>query len=151
MSSLSLALLAPYSLLRSLTLSHSHCRLGKKVMRGKMVREAYPSAQMKAHRAHGAGESAAQGAVGNAAVSSSGAAQGAFSAQDNTQQESLSQKQIAEALAVLLEADTEWGKVGETWQRQVDNYGLLQLDITWCLLNLVMFQHAYVPLSPGVS
>jgi hypothetical protein len=42
-----------------------------------------------------------------------------------------------EALAVFLEADAAWEKVGEVWQRQVDNYGLLQLDITWCLLKLV--------------
>jgi hypothetical protein len=38
---------------------------------------------------------------------------------------------------VFLEADAAWEKVGEVWQRQVDNYGLLQLDITWCLLKLV--------------
>ena len=34
-----------------------------------------------------------------------------------------------EALVFLLEADLEWKRVGPHWRDQVDNYGLLQLDI----------------------
>ena len=54
-----------------------------------------------------------------------------------TKAEDTAQKQLADALAVLLEADASWSGVSEAWQRQVDNYGLLQLDIAWCLLKLV--------------
>jgi hypothetical protein len=54
-----------------------------------------------------------------------------------SQTESTAEAVHGEALAVFLEADAAWEKVGEVWQRQVDNYGLLQLDITWCLLKLV--------------
>ena len=37
---------------------------------------------------------------------------------------------------MLLEADTAWSQVPETWQERVDNFGLLQMDIAWCLLQL---------------
>merc|ERR1711971_1448034 len=45
---------------------------------------------------------------------------------------------VASALVFLLEADSEWNKSQtlESWKDKVDNYGLLQLDISWCYLLL---------------
>jgi len=46
------------------------------------------------------------------------------------------QIKYAECLTILLEADAEWKKVSGPWKSQVDNYGLLQLDICWTYLCL---------------
>ncbi|KAL3786865.1 hypothetical protein HJC23_013786 [Cyclotella cryptica] len=45
---------------------------------------------------------------------------------------------IASALTFLLEADAEWKSTAAltSWMDRVDNYGLLQLDISWCYLLL---------------
>jgi hypothetical protein len=47
-------------------------------------------------------------------------------------------KDVASALTFLLEADGEWCSsfALSSWMDKVDNYGLLQLDISWCYLLL---------------
>ena len=46
------------------------------------------------------------------------------------------QQRTAEALSVLLEADAAWAQVSDAWKQRCDNYGMLQLDITWAMLHL---------------
>lgn len=45
---------------------------------------------------------------------------------------------VASALVFLLEADAAWNNTPalDDWKSKVDNYGLLQLDISWCYLLL---------------
>ena len=105
--------------------------LGKKVLRGKLGGPINQPAQAPAQPIpQGAGVSAAN----SSAVGGTQASDGTHD--DAGEQDSLSQKVVADALGVLLESDAAWARVSETWKQQVDNFGLLQLEIIWCHLNL---------------
>lgn len=114
--------------------------LGKKVLRGKLggrIKEppeapAQPILQCM-ERSPGAGGSAANSPAGGGTQASDGTH---ASHDDAGEQDTLSQKVVADALGVLLESDAAWARVSETWKQQVDNFGLLQLEIIWCHLNL---------------
>jgi NACalpha-BTF3-like transcription factor len=51
------------------------------------------------------------------------------------------EERMSSALALLLEADSEWRRVGDDWRNKVDNYGLLQLDIAWIYFKLRSLTH----------
>ena len=103
--------------------------LGKKLLRGEVTPAAPPPAA--AHEPAAGGSGAQAQAAGGEAQALAYAAAGADCARVAEQQ------RFGEALSVLLEADAAWGHVGDAWKQRVDNYGMLQLDITWALLNLV--------------
>jgi len=45
-------------------------------------------------------------------------------------------KKLSSSLTFLLEADQVWENISPQWRNKVDNYGLLQLDISWAYLKL---------------
>jgi hypothetical protein len=112
--------------------------LGKKVLRGKLggrVKEQSeaPAQPIPQIPQPGAGVSEANSFAGGGTQASDGTH---ASHDDAGENDTLSQKVVAEALGVLLESDAAWERVSETWKQQVDNFGLLQLEIIWCHLNL---------------
>ena len=111
------------------------CAQGKEVLQGKLARRTTPEARSDANDAAIAADGKEDGREGATA----GEEASAFSGSDKIETDSDGQpcsEQVAEALAVLLEADTAWSQVPEIWQERVDNFGLLQMDIAWCLLQL---------------
>ena len=112
--------------------------LGKKVLSGKLSKGARgkeASAGAVDMAAAGAGAGAAVNAGVAAEALQQDALQGGAGASDQNVG-ALCQRGVADALAVLLESDAAWSRVSETWKQRVDNFGLLQLEIVWCHLNL---------------
>ena len=112
--------------------------LGKKVLSGKLSKGARgkeASAGAVDMAAAGAGAGAAVNAGVAAEALQQDALQGGAGANDQNVG-ALCQRGVADALAVLLESDAAWSRVSETWKQRVDNFGLLQLEIVWCHLNL---------------
>ena len=108
---------------------------GKEVLQGKLARRTTPEFRPNANDPAIAADGKEDGREGATADEEASAVSGADKIETDSDGQPCSE-QVAEALAVLLEADTAWSQVPEMWQERVDNFGLLQMDIAWCLLQL---------------